>query len=170
MPSRTIQSASSIKRRSRQRGAAMTESLILIPVLIIVDVALMYMHSAYDTRLQLMRASKNDAWSYSIAACEGPSGTSAIAGESDGSLSGLQGAFQHGKMGARGSTLGAPFDPNLPIGSSTLTKGSASSNTVDTFQSLTMTSRSRVLCNEVQEDISEGDKRQTINGFYGQLL
>lgn len=166
--SSTAMTARKTRRRRAQRGAAMTESLVLIPVLILIDVALMYMYSAYDTRLATMRGARDEAWSYAISACEEPGPSSSRDGN-DNALGPLGGALGAVRYLAQGSML-RHLDPNLDVGAATSVKASKGSNTVEAFGSRTITTHSRVLCNEKPTSISSWEKHGAVFAAYGALL
>ncbi len=158
-----------MKRRQRQRGAAMVESLMIVPLLIIIDVALVYMQSAYDTRLSTMRGARAEAWSYAMGACESGGPTSSSDG-TDGSLGPLGGVLAPAKRLAVGRSLTAPLETNLGVGAATSVKSSRAGAGVEAFGSRTMTTHSRVLCNEKPNHVSESDTRATIHALYSKLI
>lgn len=57
------------RRRAGQRGAAMVEGLVAIPVFMVIFASAVYIQNLYATKLKTMSDSRNSAWSNSMGAC-----------------------------------------------------------------------------------------------------
>jgi hypothetical protein len=60
------------------RGAAMTETVIMIPVFILIWACIIYIYQAYEKKIDLMQHVRADAWHYATNACEGDRGSTTI--------------------------------------------------------------------------------------------
>lgn len=160
--------------RSRGRGAAFVESLIFILVLILLDVGVLYMRDGYDAKLLTMRRTRAAVWSHAIVGCKGAGGADgasvAISGN-DGSLGPISVALQPARSIARGTTLTKPLETDILVTSAVAAKTSRGfTEHVSSFSALHLTSRSSVVCNEIQQPVSTGDIRATIDSFYGDFF
>lgn len=171
MSARRSSALARTKQRRSARGAAMVEALIVILSFVVLDVSLLYMHGAYSAKLTTMRDARRDVWASGLKACKGGSSGGTGGGGSDGSLSSLSGQVATAKTVAKGSTLTKPLDLSLSTGSATASGQADGQTSVNgAYQSLPVTTKSQLICNEQQQDISQGDIRQTINALYGSML
>jgi hypothetical protein len=145
----------------------MVEALVVILAFILLDISLMYMHGAYTAKLTTMRTARSEVWESGLKACKSGGG----GGGSDGSLSSMSGQVSQAKSIAKGQTLTKPLDGSLSTASKTA-NGSAESHKTSEgeYQGLSLTTKSQLICNEKQQDVSQGDIRQTINSLYGSML
>ncbi|QQR90968.1 MAG: pilus assembly protein [Myxococcales bacterium] len=60
------------KKRRSQLGAVYAEALIMLPVLLILWVGVLFMHSQYYQNQQARLVARQCAWEYSEKGCEGP--------------------------------------------------------------------------------------------------
>lgn len=157
----------SAMRRTRSRGAAMVEAIVLIPLFILLHISLLYMNRAYGSKLATMRDARRDVWPNALQASSGGGG----GGGGDGSLGSVSGQMSTAKQIAKGTTLTKPLDTSLSTSSAS---ASAQAKGHDTqhgaLPALSMQTQLTVLDNEKQKDISTGDIRMTINALYGSLL
>jgi len=84
-------------RRRRQRGAAFTETVVMLPFFIGIWTCIIYVHRAYSMKVHTMATNRNCVMSYAFSACQqqapGCGNTSQAhtdAGERPGDLNGLQ--------------------------------------------------------------------------------
>ena len=73
----TRASRARLANRARRRGAAMVESIVVIPVFILFFVGMMYFRKLYQNQLYVMRLARTAAVSYGMNGCNG-SPTAAI--------------------------------------------------------------------------------------------
>jgi hypothetical protein len=59
------------KRRATERGAAMVEAIVVMPVLILVFVGMSYFHHLYKKQLLVMRLARVAAVAYGMSGCNG---------------------------------------------------------------------------------------------------
>lgn len=60
-----------IVKRKSQRGAAMVEAIVVIPVLIMLFAAMVYINGLYTNKQISMREARQEAWTLAMKACEG---------------------------------------------------------------------------------------------------
>ena len=82
MRSRTIRPPGKLSRRFRlledERGAAMTETAIMLPVLILIWGGILYAFTLARQIVEISVRTRADAWSYSYGACQSEPGETAI--------------------------------------------------------------------------------------------
>lgn len=160
--------------RSCERGAAMVESIILVVTLIIIDTGMLFICGACDATLTAMRDARSGVWTHATKACRGnaSSGTTTVAiSGSDPSLARATQHMARARSIAQGQTLQKPLETELRVTSATSRTTAAGHGSIfATFAGLDVTTTTRVMCNERQEPISEGDIRATINSLYGRWL
>ncbi len=148
----------------------MVEALVVIVVLIILDASVLYMNDAYAASLATLRNARTAAWTSAITACRGGGSTAdAVVGGagSDGSLGPSASELRTALSVARGPTLTKPLRTDVPVTSAFAQRGSRG---YADYAGLHLSSRSTVICNELQMPISEGDVRMTIDSFYGEFF
>ncbi len=57
------------RRRRGERGAAMTEAVVAIPFFLILTSSILFVGKMYETKLRVMRATRQSAWSYAMCNC-----------------------------------------------------------------------------------------------------
>lgn len=57
------------RRRAGQRGAAMVEGLVAIPVFMVIFASAVYIQNLYTTKLRTMSVSRSSAWTNSMGSC-----------------------------------------------------------------------------------------------------
>lgn len=150
--------------RRKQRGAAMTEALIVLPVLVILDAAAIHMFDVYESKLVTMRDSRSAAWSTAIGSCEG--GNKEVEGAApDTSLA--EAPLTAAKSLARGPTLTRPLEATVDRVTGSAARGSAGNSI---FAGGALSSRAPVLCNERPDDISPIDVKETVDSVSRKLL
>ncbi len=151
-------------RRSRSRGAAMVEAVVLIPLLILLHISLLYMNRAYGSKLATMRDARRDVWPKALQASGG-------GGPGDGSLAPVSAQMTTAKQVARGTSLTKPLETTLTTSSASASAQAKGDDTQHgALPALSMQTSLTVINNEKQRDISTGDIRMTINALYGSLL
>jgi|GEM_PF-5561637 len=149
----------------------MVEALVVILAFILLDVSLLYLRSTYDTKLTTMRDARKDVWSRSLKACQGGSSGNATSAGGDGSLGQVSGQMQTAKQIAQGQSLTKPLETSLQTSAATSSKSSESHQTqFGELSGASLSSKSTVICNEKQGEVSKGDIRQTIDSLYGSFL
>ncbi|MBL8600845.1 MAG: hypothetical protein JNK72_02880 [Myxococcales bacterium] len=85
------------QKKRRQRGAAYTETVVMLPFFIAVWTCMIYVHKAYSTKVHTMAYNRNCVMSYAFEACrtQAPGCSNRAsphtdAGERPGDLNGLQ--------------------------------------------------------------------------------
>ena len=63
-----------VKRRARARGAALVESVVVLPVFIILLAGMIFLHDVLSDTLRTMRTARNDAWTLAMQSCAGGGG------------------------------------------------------------------------------------------------
>jgi hypothetical protein len=58
------------RRRSRQRGAALVESVVVVPAFIILLAGTIFVHEVLSDTLRTMRTTRNDAWTVAMQGCQ----------------------------------------------------------------------------------------------------
>jgi len=63
--------------RRDTRGSAMTETVIMLPVFILIWSCIIFAYQAFERQIDVMQATRRDVWQYATNNCEGsvPSGT-----------------------------------------------------------------------------------------------
>jgi hypothetical protein len=137
MPARTP------KNRIRQRGVAMVEGAVVMPVLCMFFVLNVYLMGVLDQKIYVQRKARENAFSYASNSCEGnPNGNGP---SSDPGLSGYPSGGQAGQIGAGVQNKSGMVAMDLIGGSqSTVTSGFAYLGFANTH----IQSVSSVLCNE----------------------
>jgi hypothetical protein len=149
----------------------MVEALIVIPVLIVVNGALLYMLYVYDAKLVTMRRTSESAWSSAVSYCQGEQGTKnaqSIGATPDTSLSGVQAQAQQGQRIAKVASLVAPFRDLRLKAYGVRAEEQAEGNAV--FVGDTLASDATVLCNEKPNAIPRADEKQTVGDFYRRFI
>lgn len=157
-------------RRKHRRGAALVEAMVVIPVLILLDVALLYMYDAYETKLATMRMARRAVWTEAVNYCEGvPGGGSGrIEGTSSEDMLGrVADDIGRAKSVAKGSSLKDKLE--VDIGRTSAGATLPWSGHVVFGDSDTKTT-AHVACNERPADVSQGDIQATVNAIYGDWL
>lgn len=145
--------------RSRRRGAAMVEALVAIPMLIVITLGLIAVHSAHQKRNQVQRQADAKVYPKALPGC--PSGGD------DSSLSVVDGKLSEAKQYATGETLRAPLDTSIQ---SISDSAEARSVDEDFITGTGLSARAKVLCNEHQQGISRGDVDQVARRFFQELM
>lgn len=57
------------------RGAAMTETVIMLPVFILIWACVIYVYQAYEKKVDVMQKTREDAWHHATNACRGSAGS-----------------------------------------------------------------------------------------------
>lgn len=151
------------RRRSRpaQRGAALVESLVVIPMLVVVTLGLIYIDSAHTARLQVLRQSDEKAWPRSLPGCSGGGG-------SDSSLSRVDGKLSEAKQLATGRTLREPLETTISTIEETAQKRSKDAD--DELTGVSVDASSTLSCNEQAKSISRGDVDQVARSFFKRYM
>jgi hypothetical protein len=93
------------KARKRQRGAAFTETVVMLPFFIAVWACIIYVHNAYAEKNKLMARSRNCMMTYAFDACRTvPAGCTFSSGTGGGDTPGEVGGFL-GTLGSFGTGL-----------------------------------------------------------------
>jgi hypothetical protein len=58
-----------LRKRSRERGAAMVEGVVAIPFFLIMFAGIMFVGKLYETKMRVMRQTKEAAWDYAMCNC-----------------------------------------------------------------------------------------------------
>ena len=144
------------RRRSRQRGAAMVEGVVAIPFFLIMASAIIFVGKLYETKMRVMRLTKESAWDYAMCNCNdkgdpisskciSPEGASAGSG---GSESGKAEGFDPSSLDKGGKGPGADT-ATRKFGSSLASMQTKISS--DAFLgsfTKNVSSRTKVMCNE----------------------
>jgi hypothetical protein len=149
----------------------MVEALIVVPVLIVVNGALLYMLYVYDAKLVTMRRTSESAWTSAVSYCEGQQVTGnaqSIGAAPDTSLSGVQAQTERAQRLAKVASLVAPFRDLRLKAYGVRAEAQAEGNAV--FVGDTFASDATVLCNEKPSAIPRADEKQTVEDFYRRFV
>jgi hypothetical protein len=152
------------RRRTGERGAAMVEAVVAIPFFLLIFAATLYVGNLYQTKLTVMRVAKESAWNYATcncgetgddmsSRCQPADGPSASGGGSD---SASPSGYDPGAISKVGSGTGGEI-ASKSFGSSQASM--EQSITADGFlggYTKTMSSRTRVMCNEAPHNGFDG--------------
>lgn len=100
------------QKRSRERGAAMVEGVVAIPFFLIMLAATVFVGRLYETKMRIMRLTKESAWDYAMcncgdrgdpgsSSCKSPEGSKAGSG---GSETGKADGFDPGEVSKAGGS------------------------------------------------------------------
>ncbi len=140
-------------QRTRARGAALVEALVVIPVFVIVFASMVFVGQLYSERQRTMMSSRSIAWSYAMNNCDGDmSGAGGTLASSQGGESvpvPADGADEISKFrAAQGSEI---FRKDLGTSVSTVT-GAAHASAIIGGYSKSPSTTTRVMCNEKPVD------------------
>ena len=153
-----------VRARSRrgERGAAMTEAVVAIPFFLIIFAGIMFVGKMYETKMRVMRLSKESAWNYAMCNCgnAGDPGTSKC-NKGDGPGAGSGGESGGSPDGFDPSSIDkAGKGPGADIATKKFGSSVASMSlpvTADGFlggYTKNMTSHTQVMCNEAPHNAS----------------
>ena len=135
--------------RSRQRGSALVEALVVIPCFIVLFGGMLFIHHVIRAQQRANRDAKNEAWSLAMAGCSGggngapqPEFASTMAG-APGSAASLQNSSGNSVATATGSVSVSALGMNGPAPADGTPGGFAFSQTV--------TAKNTVFCNNRTE-------------------
>ena len=144
------------RRRTGERGAALTEAVVAIPFFLVMFSGILYVGKLYETKLSTMRLTKEAAWNYAMCNC----------GDSGDSMSTRCQPSDGPSAGSGGTESGSPdgYDPSgvSKVGAGPggeIASKSFGSSQASMEQSITadgflgnytkkMSSRTKVMCNE----------------------
>lgn len=145
------------RRRAGERGAAMTEAVVAIPFFLLLTSSILFVGKMYETKLRVMRATRQSAWSYAMCNCgeagDSPTtsckpGDPGAAATPGGPMGGAPAGYDPSSLGKGGKGPGASV-ATKDYGTS---KASGSAKVVsDVFLtgfSKEMKSETHVMCNE----------------------
>ena len=169
-----MSASSGIKRRRpfrRQRGAAFAEALIIIPLFTVMFGAVMYLGTAYDTKMSTMRSSKGAVWGQASPGCEGAAdstaNTTVTAGPTESSLGGLEGTLSTPKQYATLPSLSRHLETPVQ------TKKSQAQRTSDGVlghQALNLRTSGVAACNVVPRDVPKTDEKSLVDQYYQRFI
>jgi len=160
-----------VKRRRSERGAAMVEALIVIPALVVVNGALLYMTHVYDAKLVTMRRSADATWSSAASGCAKPAtgeGARPTGAAGDGSLGALGGQAAQVIRTTTVPAILAPFVSLELRGAGARADADAEGNSV--FGGETLASDVSVLCNERPRAVSKADEALAVDELYRRFV
>jgi len=158
------------RRRRCSRGAAMVEAVVVIPFFIIIFASIVFVGKLYTSKLRVMRLSKESAWNFAISNCgnRGDPLTSSMA-KSSSAPTAEPGAHEESPSfddysepdqpasdgqseaqdlgGDKGQLASQDFESSVAT-----MKANVSADAVIGGMSKTVTSRTRVICNEAPFD------------------
>src|SRR5262249_23965643 len=130
------------RERSRQRGAAMAEAVVSIPFFIVIFACTLFADRVYTTKIKTLNDSKRAAWTSALKGCSGNGGDNLVeAGGGSQSDMGQAGQLPQTQLtkkgfgGAVGTSDGSAVAPGYIGG-----------------QSLSISSTTTVMCNQIPED------------------
>ncbi|MBI2396038.1 MAG: hypothetical protein HYV09_41125 [Deltaproteobacteria bacterium] len=149
-----------VRRRAGERGAAMVEGVVAIPFFLIMLAAIIFVGRLYETKMRVMRLTKESAWNYAMcncgdrgdpisSKCNAPEGAAAGSG---GKESGKPDGFDPGEVSKAGSGPGGDL-ATREFGSSYAQM--ETKITSDKFLrgfSKQVSSKTKVMCNETPHD------------------
>ena len=160
------------QKKSKKRGAAMVEALIVIPVLAVVNGAGLYMLHVYDAKLSTIRNANEASWTTAVSSCQGGATSTkaqASGGGSDSSLSGVQGQASQAQQLAVSQNVKKPFQQlqiqSYGSKSDQTAEGNALFGGGDSFSS-----DATVLCNEKPQALTKADEKQQVDDFYKRFV
>ncbi|MFI5298019.1 MAG: TadE/TadG family type IV pilus assembly protein [Polyangiales bacterium] len=150
------------RERKNQRGAALVEAAVVIPFFLLMLAGVIFVGKMYQTKLQVMRLSKQSAWTYAMQGCQGD-GHGTDAGEPNASKT--NGGSGFGAPTAILSILGSsnPLEDALDDAEVNGQKDVTADNFVGGYTK-TMRSHIRVRCNAVPSDSVFGNAFSFITG------
>ena len=132
-----------IRRRRRQRAAAMVEALAAIPFFIVIFASMLYVGKIYAEKQRTLRLAKEYAWVYAMNNCSGSSSNSGQ--ESNGNPSD---EFDLGE-GQNYKGVGGDKSLSKDFGTSVATvKGQATASKLIGGKTSNLSTTTRVQCNE----------------------
>jgi len=135
-----------LKRRRRERGAAMVEALVAIPFFILVFGFTMFLGTFYGEKMRTLRVSRECAWSNAMLGCNG--GCQASVGVTDGEQLTPPDAQDPAANGAPGSEI---MSKDWYQATFTVKSSATASGVIGGF-SKPLESTTRVMCNEEPEN------------------
>ena len=148
------------RSRTDERGAALTEAVVVIPFFLIIFAGILFVGKMYETKLRVMRFAKESAWNYAMcncgevgdepsSKCQTPEGTSSSSGGAEGASPSGYDPSAISKVGS-GPSGGVA---NKSVGSSQASmEASVTADGMIGGYTKTMSSRTRVMCNEAPHD------------------
>lgn len=133
----------------------MAEAVIVIPILILIDAALLFLFDGYRGKLAVMREVHQQVWLTATNGCGG-------GGES--SLAPIGGSLATAKKLAKGPSLERPLSTGLDLTSSSSSRAVRGTWWGDVHPS----ARGTVICNEMPSDVSQADVKKTIDSLYAE--
>ena len=160
------------KKKSKSRGAAMVEALVVIPCLAVLNGGLFYMLHVYDAKLTTIRNVNEASWTTAVASCQGGTTSTkaqASAGATDSSLSGVQSQASQALQISVAPNVKKPFQQLQFKMYGTTSDKQADGNTLFTGGE-TYTSDATVLCNEKPQALTKADEKQQVDDFYSKYV
>ncbi len=148
------------RARASERGAAMVEGVVAIPFFLLMFAAIVFVGKLYETKLRVMRLTKESAWNYAMcncgdggdpatSTCRAPEGAAAGSGGAD---TGKPDGFDQSEISKAGSGPGGEL-ASRKFGSSLASMQAEiqADQFLGNFKK-TMSSRTKVMCNETPHD------------------
>jgi hypothetical protein len=149
----------------------MVEALIVIPVFVVVNAAMLDMLHVYDAKLVTMRRTAETAWSSAASGCQGAqvaAKAQPIGAADDTSLTGLLAQAREAQQLATAPSLQAPFRQLRLAATGARAEATSEGNAV--FGGGTFASDDTVLCNEKPRAIAPADEKNTVDDFYRRFV
>jgi hypothetical protein len=156
------------RARGAARGAVYTELLALMPALVVINMALLNLWSAYSAKQYTQHTSRHGAWSPALKGCQGPwavQGATRTSPGADPTLQQLAPSVAQAKQNATPQSLRAPLENLAKQASGAQAQGSGKKTESDfgIFASGTYTTSGAVLCNEVPKAIRAADEKRAVD-------
>lgn len=161
-----------VRKRSKSRGAAMVEALVVIPCLAVLNGGLFYMLHVYDAKLTTIRNVNEASWTQAVSSCQGGATSSKAtpsAGSTDSALSGVQSQASQALQLSVSQNVKKPFQQLQFKMYGTTSDKQADGNTLFTGGE-TYTSDATVLCNEKPQALTKADEKQQVDDFYNRFV
>lgn len=165
---KTRKTARRLRARRGTMGAVYTELLAIMPALIIINMALLNLWSAYSAKQYTQHTSRHGAWSPALKGCQAAlavQGATATSPGSDATLQQLAGQVAKAKENASAQSLRAPLENLTKQASGAQAQGNGKKTESDyaVFTSDSYTTSGAVLCNEVPKAITAADEKRAVD-------
>ena len=153
--------------RGSQRGGVFTELLAILPALMVINMVLLYLWSAYSAKQYTMTTSRRAAWRPALTGCQTPAtiaGATKAAAAPDTALEPLAPRVTTARQHAPTFALKAPFE-NLTRSASAAESTGRGREVKSAWAELAAadyTTTSAVLCNEVPRSVTSADERRAV--------
>jgi len=146
--------------------------LIIIGVFIVLNCALVWLMSVYQTKLYTMRRVRQEVWNTASTGCQAPGAggadTSVTGAPPDGVLMQLQGVLAQPQQLATTPVVKRTLTELQRKQTGAVTR-KASENTMY-FAPKNFATSNTCMCNEIPRDIQETETHQTATNFYGRFI